>query len=1596
MVNFPVRISPVGGIDTDSDVKNISKGNYLDAKNIHHKTRNGNTSGDAQNLYGNEYVYSASEVTRQNKWVAIAVNATNAATPSITLKTSANGLDFLTGPITVPVNDVETAIDNIVAAIDTAITTLGGAQEIDRVVDNTDFGAVIIELGGLTASDQGLDWSVTVDAPLTFLYVAREAIPQGLTGNQHCIGSLDLFSNLFQFWTTQTQLPTNHDVINASNAIPIRVTELTAHGLAEGDVVNINGVQFNTGANGRWVVGSIIDANTYELIGSSGTGSMQVSISSGAQYLSTGQVILTTATSHGLSTGDRVYVTGSNASANGEWEALVITGTTVVLVGSTFTGAFGAGGTIVKIATSTHNPLGLGEIGVAIKNQDDTWTYTRLLRSTELNFRTQRQIDVRGEINNSVYQLYFVDGPNNNPRVFYYTGDFVTDGAIDFVNSDGRYTYGSISDQLSLILKQPNLTVTYEDQLQSGGALTAGNWRYSFSLLTESREATVYSKLSPPINVYAAPFSNPINILGNEADTLTSKANQIRVSGIDETFYPYIQVVAVNYVNGSVTSTLIGEYNVPIGGELVITHYGNEAGASDFDITLLNQIPADIASALNIEILDNRLVLSNTTSTPEYDLDTWAQDINYSLLRDTIQGVGSGYTSPVFGEYQDPENVFSFTSYMLNETYRFGIELQDRITGAWTRAYHVIDVTFDDSAVTGRRLATLSDFNLTNQPTPPANADDVYVYYIQFENLDWDYTLENGKTLREQYSDFKFVRSEVTTPTVLASGILFTGAASGVPNDYNFNFYSSSSLAAGVYTSPSTPYPAIATAPDRQIGIFYYADNLLGSQTIELQTGDELRVYGQPLFQQLVHTSLVSPSGPAFEPKLIELYGAYATSYVVHDMDTLEFVADNTTITVAGNTINTVFSPTPSLGPIANALNGYVFTINTTFITDTAALMANDYGVYQFQYYRPNANQYGDTASTKYVDIGASFEISTGATTATQYSVYGGDSFTQKSFFRIAGARANNEYGKIYGYYSQNRINSQMRSEPDIANQYLYPKGDGTNFSANDRIEDVVNFNNAEPFEYNLGYNLPNLIQSDVAYDATQPKSLTQNTRIWYSAFKPSGSIADYYRVFLPLSFYDENASYGPILGMWALRGELYTLQPRAFIRQFFNTRAELQGGEASQIILVGSGNVLSQRGHLISSIGGTHKWGQCKGKSLNGHDTLYWINSEVKKIMRFATDGTQNVSDIRYLRSFLANNLKWITNKDTPAAGSGVCMVWDARYSELYVAVKGKKTVSDYDNTATYELNDEVLYVPDLYERNFEQTGEIYKYINASPSSGNLPTNTTYWQKISHDNNLYYNEYTILYDEDRNTFECFISFKPNIFLQYQDKILSPRPVATTNRVYEHDKGYLCRWYVESGETLGSVTKIAGSATVTGTGTSFFDEFQVGYGILIGGNTYIVISVGSDTGLRIDDIYIDSNGDVQTGAVDDAVFSGAAYVPISQQLEHGYVQPILNVEPDSSKNFGAIMISADIIPYRVDFITNQHISYLEQEDFEFRIDYYFSTIKNDSTSNGLNNTDTSRLFGQWLKVKLTFRYLLLQVFSDAIIKPRKNQRDSRK
>ena len=1572
--------NPTGGMDKESDYSYVDQNDYVDAKNVRHISRGGNTTGDVETVYGNEFVWDSyvsgsNLVVAQNKAIRISIDATSNVNVDVTFKTSPNGASISTGTtFAVLAGNIDQSLTNCVFQMDADLTAggYGLVNELSRDIVDTNTGSVVVEIGA-GGTFKGIDWiTIFSDTAVTVSEVYQEAIPVTYTGEQVAIGSVDLLGDLFSFWTTRTTLPETRSIIGASNTTPITITEASAHGLSDGDEVIIQGVPNNTNANGRWIVDiDPVLSSVYTLVGSTGNGNTESTITAVTAQVGTGFCFIQTSGAHGLVVGNEVYIAGvgGTTTANGIHTVVAVFSATEFVIDVVAFGGYTTGGTASRVSFSIHDPRGYGEIWQARKDStDNTWDAVRLLGSMELNFTTKHQIDCVAEINSGRTEIYFTDD-YNDPRVFYYRGPFVQDGAINFNGAGPNiYTYGTVNTQLMLFQSAPNLAIDVS-QLQSGGSLESGNWRYLVRLSTDNVNFTLFSEPSGLINVFSADIGVPAGIKGDAELTITPKVNVIEATEIP-TYYQYIELVGVHYVGGGVEVFSIKTAALDQSGSITLFHYGNETTIVNLDSAELFEQRPDILTALNILALDQRLLLANTEAREHPDLTDWAQDVTYTVERATLSLLGSnnptvGYGGePLFGEYQDPDNVENRIGYMMNETYRFGVRLRYRDSDVKTPPYFVADIAM--TTANG-----LTDYSLTELPTPSANTNP-YVIYPQFSTFDLDYVLPSGKTIREEFDQIEFVRAE-RVPTVLATGMLLLGLDNaGTMSTDPACLAQIATL--GSYTTPVAT--SGATGTERKLLYFMSPDLFLGGQTLELQSGDQIVNFGNPTYQ-ILRKSQISGAGTRFDAVSAELYGdTAATDGTVETVgiDDLVFNAGTSIFSLNGTNYD------PAINSAFNYASYYVAV--DTELTDVNGVA--DYGIYYAQYVRPLADQYGSVTTTNYITTGSEFDITNDTTILPVYNVFGGDVFTQKTSYEQFYTTSAGRWGQAISMYTQNKVNAQMRQMGiDGSNQIVLPRGNDPDDDWDTRITETGDYRNRELRAYDNGYNALFFLNNQRGFDENETQVTDYPTRIWYSEVKPANSLLDGYRIFLPLQYKDLPTYSGEINSIQALNGELYSWQPRAFMRQYFNSKATIEGGEDTSQIILGSTKVFSIDGRVISTRGTKHKWSVIKGRSSGGYDTAYWIDSELKNAMKFDAGGTATISEIKKMKAFFANNLRWADQYFTPADNFGIHGVWYERYGEVIWTIRANAVefLEEYNNSTNYFPADAVKYSQTvLSQKNFEQTGEVYQYKDVSSGSGTPPTDTAYWNKISHDDGAFFNEYTVAYCELKDKWESFRSFKPTIYFKYEDLILSPRPVSNRGLVYEHDRDFVCRWYEYFGEfaLTGVATKAVNTYTVVGVGTSFTTEAQVGWEIIdLSGFRYVIREIISDTELIVDDAYIVNYGTIYQsvlfdGFANDTEFTG--YYPC--QIEDAHVTPVINLQAPISKIFEAQQYLIDSPPYRTDYTTPDHISFLEQDEFEQRDGFYVAPIKNDSTSNSINSGDTSRLYGRWMLNKVTMRLLL--------------------
>jgi len=1425
----------------------------------------------------------------------------------------------------------------------------------------------------------GFDYIAVADnAPTTALVITtvQEAWTEDMAGVPKVIGSKDINNDLFFFATPNDALQESQTPINIlgiTSAFPPEVSCASAHGFSEGQQVLI-----------KDTVGTSVS----------------------------------------------VFYTGD--LPNGVF-LVHLTGTdTFELVGVDATDY-----TYVSGGTTESAVVGVGIIGVATRDDNtDSWTNYSLLISREFNFSTQKQIDCDGERNGQGVSLYYTDD-FNNPRVFYYKGAYQNNGALHSVDPANIYLLGGISDQSRLSPSALGLTVTFDSQI-GGGNLKSGNYRYAVRLLTASLTGTAWTELSNPINVYAATTGSPFNIRGdNTAITYSAKSNVLTITGSNLGLFRYVEVAYIHYTGTSFEGAIIGRTSIIDGASAIsFVHSGYENTTTALDIGTLNSAGAVYATAKNLRIVDARLVLSNLSLNPPVDFTAFTEAIEYSLLKDTITGVGSpsaqvsGVGDFYYGEYADPTNVFNKVGYMLLETYRFGMvyELKD---GSFTPPFYLgYDITID---CTGNAscVAPLTDYDLNDADgTNP----DVYIPYIRFHfpNLN---TRVGDQLFSEVVARIHPFRAEVVNPYVLGSGIVICSVSDKM-RDFNSTFPTSQTYMywtrMGEAPNSATPrygenpyfidqdiydptyvnfnfgYPP--TAPTEsfsakpQYSAFYSPDLYMGGGSIAWKSGDSLINLGAPVIAAnpfavapntttVPYTNVFAYDGVgifswkngrddgANPPQIAtvnELYFCQAegeVTFLSGDIYTKRLSYSQLTTGIAPNNINMheVFSSHPS--PVM-------------YTTALVPVTANpDVGVYNAIYTRYTADPYGDFRNNSFVPTGAVYDLSTD--TGAILDTFGGDTFTQRQYLKTLSPVAVGVAANV-----------SPTTDPSLFSSRYRGAGIGIEFYCQSRVNTQMQYyqpiTSAIPYPTDVakpdGTNLveewlSRLPMDTYHYDQGYSIRNQINNQRAYDPDTPI--IADLPSTIAwseekPNDSLDDN--YRVFLPL-NIRTESLNFGE---INHMENLNGELMVIQVSKYlreyfnstslltttegseIVTGDGSVLGRKPLTVSTYGTRNKWSCVKGKSAGGDDEEYWFDADHKLILRYGRDGLIPISIRGNMDAWCRNNLTWAALHDTPAHGEGVCGVWNDLYKEVIWSVRAKREVQAWTAGDTYENLEAVSFVP------LQQGGWSAATNTPTLADG---SGTEMWGYVATDAG------TVDFGAGD------IDFVIGDYVVYSAGFWAKFNYATFSQTGEI---YIANQSVSAGES--PLLNPEKWDIVAHTNNLYYNEWSIAWTELRNKfNSYR--SPLNKIYLTWKNSYLSPRiTDFENVVFEENVGSYATWWDIESAVYpalvvNGYITSVFNALPNYQKTAEAVRIDSYITPYHVDFTTQTQQSYLDDTDFLLRENYYDSTVKNDSTvsaenPNGLNDVDTGNIYSEWISAKFVFLAGTYQKLKMIILKTR--------
>jgi hypothetical protein len=430
----------------------------------------------------------------------------------------------------------------------------------------------------------------------------------------------------------------------------------------------------------------------------------------------------------------------------------------------------------------------LSMIGYAQKNDiRNQWTYTELLRTTNLNFRPYKQIQGALDITSDGIIYDWTDFLNPMRRLIY-KGEIETGGFLTVYNADAIYDLDTIDAEGRLQLGVNTSKVTLQVATQTG---VGGKIGYTIGAKAEATY-TAFIRFKTSDGAYST-YSKASNVLWLRSSDIRShqdgsnsgRAMQITIEQIPTDIYDYVQVGIIEFTTSSWRGYSLPEIQINGQETIYVADSGfNTASYIDFNAagSLLEEIPFVFENAKSILAYNNYRLAANANLYQEYDLTDWAQTIDLTVARKAILlGSATFITNPnltavnIFRGINDYSRCSSdYMSYMPYDHYRFCVFI-DWENGSPTSTYWIDDISFDPA-----------DTGLNDNILEYIAFSFVYSYYqlyVKATNIDLNYVLPDGKLLRDVVKDIRFGRA-LCNPQVYTTGLAMNVYNDGSGHDY--------------------------------------------------------------------------------------------------------------------------------------------------------------------------------------------------------------------------------------------------------------------------------------------------------------------------------------------------------------------------------------------------------------------------------------------------------------------------------------------------------------------------------------------------------------------------------------------------------------------------------------------------------------------------------------------------------------------------------------------------------------------------------------------------------------------------------------------
>lgn len=1195
--------------------------------------------------------------------------------------------------------------------------------------------------------------------------------------------------------------------------------------------------------------------------------------------------------------------------------------------------------------TIVRNKRTVSVIGYARKNYlDDEWSYTELIRSINLNFRTYKQIQAYGMITNNGTIYNWTDYLNQIKRLYYF-GEILSQGFLTVYNTEAIYDLDTIGQESNLQLGTNTAKVTLSSSEGTGSKLE-GNYVAFVRFKTIDGFYTTYSKAS---NVQWLRTSR-YEVHGSTYGTRSSL--KILVEQINFNVFDYVQVSIIHFTDASWTGYSLPEKSVNGLSEIEIIDTGfNRLEYLDFNDAnfYLNQIPFVFENAKTILPYALYQVAANVNLIKDRDLTEWARTIqlaarrdfyisNFTSSPDNNPNLFKDYIFKGINEFDKCSN--EWMSYMPWDLYRFCVFI-DWEDGSPTSTYWIDDVSFkpiDNPSIPD------GDLYFTYGGVSDGY---FYRYYVEATNINIDYVLPNGENLREIVKDIRFGRA-LCNPQVLATGMGIVVHKDVGNGDFALAGYDDNIGMADIKKNKLVLY-----SPD------YINQNINDNFS---------NLYGDFVIAR--HGAKVSeyPSVPVPFPA-----GGYAATFIAgYGIGSSRSTANVYRVIPTETGIDTEIAKMKYTWETDSVIRGGL-PIELETDLDYGSSIA-DVDQAQFIYYirpYPTSGAYPiipENTNFFVIPQDKWFDKQT-HNSSTVYSIYGGDSFISFSAYKIK-ENPTSIKSTVVVFPSIGRTNAALRGSVYGG----YPYYSLSEYLANPYLTDPVYSGDQYTYSQSLTPRYP--FQNQVAFNSELPQITKLGSSIFYSEQSVSYDLAGGNRLWGAANRKDLEATYGDIIHMEILlgfseTGLLIVWQPERTTAQYFDNTANLKSSTGD--LLIGNGAIMARKGVDFTEYGCEHKWTIIKGQNPAGKDVVYWACFRKGAIMRLGADGTADlVGDINNLltnKTFLAlQNI--YNNEDIPAHNFGCHAVWNNQTKEYILTLTlvpktiVKRTYTDGDWATSGET------------WGFENLPVMYKSIgtnNFDPPFGS-------WEEHKGYDDDAFQIWTMVWNELDNKFKTFRTFNPKIYGQFNNTYVSSHP-NYPNLIYEHNKNKnealfyctLMKYEVEA-VTNPALFRIEGAGIESILPSiPFTPNERTKWVVKIEDKNFEIVGGGTDY-LQMANV---DNDDILPNYT---FYRGFIYYICNSQ--DPYIEGVVNEAKPRYIHFVGKNTQSDDTLKRTEYYAGyDSLGTVTTESFTNKVEEEFYNgesnvqIKNDTTNNPTDNEIGENVVqGKWMKLKNIFRW----------------------